>query len=281
MRYSIVIADKNSSALQTCLQAFEAQLPPNDAEIIVVSARAMHHTSTTTRVPIIMLEADTRALVPNLWANGLYQAQGDWVAFTHADCIPSPNWLNEIENAISDHVAVGGAIVPPPISASRLTWALYFLRYSNFMPTRASGIVDDIAGDNAIYDREQILDCPEALTRGFWETVMHDCLQSKQKTIYFHAPATMQFVDAPDARTIFHERFLHGQHYGSTRPDNTLIKRLLRIIAFPLIYYVLLYRTLRRIRNLHASNVLYALPAILFILLAWTLGEVSGYFLNE
>lgn len=281
MQYSIIIASKeNTSTIQQCVDAIARQLPPKDSEIIVVQTNAVAVTTADT-VALKIIEASSSLLVPQLWQQGLQQAQGDWVGFTIAECIASDNWLRELEMQMENHAAMGGAIAPPPEDAKRMTWALYFLRYSNFIPQRTSQVVDDIAGDNAIYRRSSLDTCSDVTVNGFWETLVHDCIQAQQHTIYFQASATMQLIDADSFSTIFQERFLHGRHYGSTRPDNTRLKRFLRVFPFaPAIYLVLLVRIILRTRSLpspYRSKLWYAMPATLAILFAWTLGEISGY----
>ena len=62
-----------------------------------------------------------------------------------------------------------------PGSADRLTmtrkpplsnWAIFFLRYSAFAPPLPAGETDEIAADNAVYDREAILQHSDLLDEG-------------------------------------------------------------------------------------------------------------------
>jgi GT2 family glycosyltransferase len=53
---------------------------------------------------------------------GASHAEGDWLAFTDDDCVPGPDWLSKLVEALAGHDADGatGAVLPLPDSRSGL-----------------------------------------------------------------------------------------------------------------------------------------------------------------
>lgn len=107
---SIIIPVWNSPGLlRRCLDAIEGQTLPRDRfEIIVVDNGSTDNTADVARsVPGVILLNESR---PGSYAarnRGLQHARGVYVAFTDADCLPAPDWLEKALAAAGQHPDAG------------------------------------------------------------------------------------------------------------------------------------------------------------------------------
>jgi hypothetical protein len=279
VRVSVIVASHqaDSITLRACLDSLIAQADASTEIIVVDSAKK----SLTADYPhVIVIPADPLMLTPVFWQLGINAADTDTVivALTIDHCIPSPNWIESIRAAFQEYpdlAGVGGAL-DAPHTGKATDWAIYFARYSAFLPPVENQIVDDIAGDNAAYRLSSIRRCGGGWLDGFWETIVHDCLQSNGETLRLDPAMTVQFAGGALLRDMAKLRFEHGKHYGSTRDGN----RLIRILTSPAIPFVLLNRIFGRVRSKRRDWIgkfVTALPALMVLIGAWSLGELAGY----
>src|SRR5688572_5665963 len=93
---SVIIAVWNSPCqIRQCLAALERQTLPRDQfEILVVDNGSTDDTAAVAHaVPGVTVIEEAR---PGSYAarnRGLVAARGEYVAFTDADCLPAPDWL--------------------------------------------------------------------------------------------------------------------------------------------------------------------------------------------
>ncbi|MEM7330880.1 MAG: glycosyltransferase family A protein [Chloroflexota bacterium] len=106
---SIIIPAYNAEkTLGSCLQALKAQTVQQPYEIIVVddasidqtAAVAQQHSAILLKLPQNRGAAAARNL-------GLKHAQGDIICFTDADCLPRPNWLEQMIQPFDNPEIIG------------------------------------------------------------------------------------------------------------------------------------------------------------------------------
>lgn len=282
---SIVIGVQDAeSTVEACLKALLSQRHEQAVEILVVDGSFDSSVKTLLQQfsGTVLVQGQPTDLIPQLWGVGILAATAPLVALLSAHCIPGEDWIaNILETASAQpkFVGFGGAIAPPNCN-SRCDWAVYFCRYSAFMPPVERGEIAEIAGDNAIY-RKVALDryWPQPET-GFWETLFHHALRSQGEQLYLSDHLEVRLGAAKDAAGFFKARFRHGYHYGSTRPQTSFLGRLVRVLASPVLLPFLASRIALRVAQ-HRPDWLWqyliALPWLLFFLTAWSLGEMSGY----
>jgi glycosyltransferase involved in cell wall biosynthesis len=115
-KVTVIIPTKNcGDDLDRCLAALQKQTYPN-FEIILIDG---HSTDNTVEIGsrygarIFYEDVGTRAYACNI---GLENSTGDIIAFTDADCIPQPNWLELLVKYLEtrdDVVSVGGPNTTP------------------------------------------------------------------------------------------------------------------------------------------------------------------------
>jgi glycosyltransferase involved in cell wall biosynthesis len=107
---SVIVPAWNSGGLiRRCLDALQSQsIPPEQFEIIVVDNASTDGTADIVRsVPGVRLLVEHR---PGSYAarnRGLAHARGTYVAFTDADCLPAPDWLEAAVSAAGRHPDAG------------------------------------------------------------------------------------------------------------------------------------------------------------------------------
>ncbi|NUN67331.1 glycosyltransferase (plasmid) [Pseudanabaena biceps] len=286
---SIVIGAQNAhSTITPCLQSLLEQVKDLAIEILVVD----DSTDGTTEIvanqfpTVRLIRSETQRLVPHLWGVGIQQAKSPIIAITTAHCIPSEQWIDSIlETANSEKTSAGfgGAILPPDLFSLK-DWAVYFTRYSAFIPPVIAGIAPEIAGDNAAYRKVALEKCWKNSDQGFWETLFHHELRQQGETLNLSPTIEVRLGETDNPWYFCQSRFRHGYHYGSTRPETSGLGRLIRIIAAPALMPFLIMRIGIRIAKQRPDWLLIytlALPWLVTFLSAWSLGEVKGYLSNR
>jgi glycosyltransferase involved in cell wall biosynthesis len=276
----------NQTTVSACLKSLVQQAQTTPAEIILVDASTDGTTDLVASnfQSVRVLRSAPGTLVPHLWRMGFDQAHGSIVAFTIAQCVPEGDWLQQIVSAHAAGVAGVGGPIEPPANGGGLDWALYFARYSAYFPPGVDGTIDEIPGDNAAYKRSALDRCQDSMRDGFWETLVHVQLRANGEKLAWDSRMRMTLASGASLGGVLGMRYRHGRHYGSTRPNNSFVTRLIRIASSPLIVPIFLVRITGRVRRQHpewTSALIRSLPALLAILSAWTLGEITGYLLPQ
>lgn len=281
-RLSIIVASKNGrQTIDDCLLSIEKQ-KDNSIEIIVVD-QSDDGTSkfVENRFPDVRLIKFPRpALIPELWSAGIAASSGEIIAITIAQFIPADNWITSIiETLKPPYSAVGGAIENSDTAFLR-DWALYFCRYSNYMLPFAKREVNDMAGDNAAYNRDALEPYKETFEKGFWENMVNAAMVKDGLKILLTPDIVAVHKKSFGVIPFSVQRFSHGYHYGKDRlPDLLIIKRFIYILISPLIPLVHFKRILQRVlqRNRHKVKLALSSPMLFLFIMCWSLGELCGY----
>ena len=157
MNISIIIPAYDAEAtLAECLEACLAQTHA-DCEVIVVDDESSDATAEIAQgfegVSYVHQENAGPAAARN---HGVRMAKGDVVVLTDSDCIPEPNWIEELITGFDaeEVVAVGGTygIANPESPLARIIHAEIQLRHEQFTET-----VDFLGSFNVAYRREVFL----------------------------------------------------------------------------------------------------------------------------
>jgi hypothetical protein len=272
---SIVIAVKDGA--QNVPALLDTLRDGGDAEVFLCCAGEEVTTADTNVVQHIF---PSETLVPILWSEGIVRARGSRVALTTAQFVPDANWLSRLRAADLDRwVGVGGAIDNDP-SASAKNWAIFFLRYSAFAPPLTAGETDEIAADNAVYDRSAILEYRDLLRDGFWEPSFHRRFRATGKKLALDPELVVVHHGTVFAQSFAQQRYLHGRAYGRERAERAGFSRnLILLLSSPLITPLLLARIIARItkRSSYRAKLFSAFPWLVRFTFAWALGEAGGY----
>jgi len=279
---SIVIGSQNARAsIRQCLTALEGEHDDHTPEILVVD-NSTDGTAEIVRadfpqVKLIVAPAD--ALMPELWETGIRQSAGEIVALTTSHFVPEPDWVKRMLRAHrSAYTAIGGAIENDP-RGDLTDWAVYFGRYSAFIPPFAAAEAADIAGDNASYKRAAIDRYPDARRNGFWEPMVHDEMRRDGMKLLLDPSIVVRHTKSFTATGFIAQRFWHGRQYGSARAARAAaIKRAMYLLLSPVVPGLLFFRIARRVfaKKRHVAKFLLSSPILFLFLLSWSAGEASG-----
>ncbi len=280
---SVIIASLDAAAsLPRCLRAWQAQVNAPGIELIVAVADTDTVALVEASFPgVRLLQAPSSALIPDLWAAGLKEAQGEWLALSTAHCLPAQTWAETALQILrgSDYAAVGGAIEALPPLGKR-DWAVYFLRYNQYGWPFKAHLAADLPGDNVLYRRAALAPYLAKLESGFWENEVHPQMRASGAKL-FSTPDLIMFHQAsPPALAFFGQRFRHGRRFGAHRVARTgTLGRLKYLAQSPLIPLAFTYRITRRTltKGRYLGQFLLSLPLLLFFILGWWSGEVYGY----
>jgi len=107
---SIIVPVWNSSdQIATCLTALGAQTYPRDRyEVLVVDNASTDSTvEVARRFPLAIVLAESTPGSYHARNHGLRLARGEYVAFTDADCIPAPDWIERAVESALQHPSAG------------------------------------------------------------------------------------------------------------------------------------------------------------------------------
>jgi hypothetical protein len=273
-KLSIVVAVKDgTSNLPALLGAFKER--DGNTEVILCCAGPA-----TCNEDVAQLFFPAETLVPALWSEGILRARGSRVALTTAQFVPACDWLERLQAAdLRRWVGVGGAIDNDPAASAR-NWAIFFLRYSAFAPPLPAGETDEIAADNAVYDRAAILEHADLLREGFWEPSFHRRFRNAGKKLALDPDLVVVHHGTVSAQNFARQRYLHGRAYGIERAERAgFTRNLLLLLSSPLVPALLLGRIFIRIarRPRYRGRLLVAMPWLVRFTFAWAIGEASGY----
>lgn len=276
---SVVVAASDAEAnLPAILDRLIPELPTT-GEILVVAneGRPLPELPDDKRIHVIRGAAD--APIPVLWRDGILAARSRALGVLTAHCIPDEGWLGRLV-AIDpdDAAAVGGRIAEPP-SADTVSGAIYCLRYPGASGTEA-GPADDVAADNAFYDRDEILRCGDLLVHGFWEPAYHARFEARGRALRFDPSLSVTHANRYSARKFMAMRRHHGNAFARERvAPRGLAARLAVLAVSPLAFPIFAVKATRRVLQRPDLKPLFRRSAVWFyvFLANWSLGEISGY----
>ena len=232
------------------------------------------------QVNIRALPGSPGSLIPHLWRDGILAARHAAVAITTAHCIPDENWVKCLLNTdLKGLGGIGGVIENHPGSDAK-DWAIFLLRYFAYAPPQMARRVGEIAADNALYRRADILLHQELLKAGFWEPSFHARFRAAGLPLALDPRLRVIHQNRYRAGQFFHQRFAHGREFGLARAAGLpRLKRVLLIILSPVLPLVFLRKIVVATSGQpHCRRQLpSAFPWLLFFLMGWGLGEARGY----
>jgi cellulose synthase/poly-beta-1,6-N-acetylglucosamine synthase-like glycosyltransferase len=164
-KISVIIPVKNEAKkIETCIEAVLAQSYPA-FEVIVVDGHSTDETVCVAQkfpVKILYENYRTRAGANQV---GIENSNGNYIAFTDADCIPKKDWLENLIKEFKDGiVGVGGGIINlgDGIWARSINLAVgTFLGSANSVQGRffkEKRFVNSISGCNSMYRKRDLVD---------------------------------------------------------------------------------------------------------------------------
>jgi len=271
----VVAAPKASPTLGECLDALASQVRGRNIEVLVPAATAAGVQLVRERFPqFTVIAVPASSLLPDLWGAGVARARGRILALTSSSCTPDQGWVEVILQAhLEYHSAIGGTIDIASHSGL-VAWALYFIRFSVFMPPLEAGPAD-VCADNGSYKRAAIADQLAWIdAHGFWDHEVNERLHAQMRSRW-RDPHML--VTCKQAAGGSRERFGHalGRLRAAQFDHRRRALQLLKTPALPGVYLARIARTVFRARRHRLAFVL-SLPLIAWYLMCWSAGQSLG-----
>jgi hypothetical protein len=265
--------DQCLGSLRTALQGLESEvLVVHDGDVALASRVRDRYSWARA------LEADAASLVPELWASGFRASRGDVVAFTTGHSVVGPAWARSLLGALEAGATGAGGGLEADSNAGVLEAAVYYLRYSSFMPPVVAGPAHEIPGDNAAYRRDALERHRDSFDRGFWEVDFHRRIRPEGGKLVLVSDATAVIRPVFRLSTILKHRFRHGRYFGDYRVREAGQRPWRVTLAAPLVPLVMAARVCRKVSGVPRRLwlALRALPALVVVAGAWAAGEAVG-----
>lgn len=217
-------------------------------------------------------------------AAALTVARGDLIAIVEDRGLPRPDWARTAVrlHAAQPWAAIGGAI--EPARTGLVTWALYVCDFTRYGLPFTAGPREWVSDVNIIYKRRAIDSTRHLWVDRYQEPVVHWDLINRGEQLHLSPELVVDHRrrDVP-LPTALRERFHWGRLFGHIRVRHVApARRVALIAAAPMIPFVILARhVVAQARRGHAARVVFALPALVALLGAWSAGEVWGYVTGE
>jgi hypothetical protein len=228
---------------------------------------------------LIVVERRRGRLAPELWRDGLEATDRPLVALSTTAMSPTPGWRRAMVERLE---STGAAVVGGPIRPQAddpVSKAIFLLRYINYLPPLIDPARVEPPGDNAVYRRDRLEGLQSLWKEGFWEVEIHRALRARREQTTMAGEGVVEHHGEGRLFRLIPRRYAHARRYGASRARSLApTERLMRIAAAPLVPLVLLGRIALGLRSRGQSVITWlpALPALLPLLAAWSLGEARG-----
>lgn len=279
-RISVIVAVQFAQAnLPAILAALGPGLAAGRAEVLVCHA-ADDPVALPPQPGLRVLTGASGALIPALWRDGIEAARAATVAILSAHCVPADDWLEVACGLDMTGLAgIGGLIVDDP-GADAAAAAIHLLRYHACATAQAPRPVREIAADNALYRRDEILACADLLPGGFWEPGFHARFRRIGLGLELHPALVVSHRNRYTPRQFRQQRRRHGHHFGLSRAMAAPpARRWLMLLASPAalpVFALKLSLSVWRDPALRRGW-LRAAPWLYLFMANWCWGEMRGY----
>lgn len=274
---SVIIPDYNSPVIDKVIEGLSNQSYSSRFETIIVGRDDRHKIRETNHIKFFETEAPVSpAVARNI---GLDNANGDFILFLDADCIPDRDWIDEIVKRFNEgHLFIGGGIEFPQNGYWRLADNISWFYTSHLslkegayrgvcVPTANMGISKSLLDKAGRFDTT--LPCGEDLD-------FMARLKSLRESPYF-APSA--YVYHCPSRSGFKGLLTHAALWG--RDSVIMRKRFREVLSTPFVLqnksllfifapFLSLWTTLKIFLKVKAlRKYLYTFPAVFISKLVW------------
>jgi len=221
-KVSVVIPSYNSEeTIVPCLESVLRQQCDFPFEVIVVD-------SSGDRTPeliqnkfpeVRLIHLPKRTLQGTARNLGFKESSGQVVAFLDSDCIACDAWLSHIENAFLRGYSVVGGGVRNNNPQSLMSWAGYFMEFSEWLPVGSDRMVSHIPTCNIAYRRDVF-----QRYKGFADDMvpiedfeLNMRMQKGGETILFLPKVTVNHTHRTRLQDFLSHQMIRGKHGARVR----------------------------------------------------------------
>ncbi len=253
-----------------------------DVDFIFCSRPGQDPLADVGRLPpnVRCIRSATDARIPHMWRDGMLAVATTWVGLLSAHCIPTRTWMVSARALAVEPADAGiGGFLTNSDDANAIDWAIYLLRYVNYSRARAVTGCDNIAADNAIYRRSEVVAHADLIAHGFWEPEFHKRFFARGYRLRLSPDLEVIHRNRYSAAAFAYQRREHGFAFGGDRARAMGTGRLiLYVLAVPLIPIVLFGKIRAGMRRYGWSSQVPRGTAfwLVYFILNWAAGEARG-----
>jgi glycosyltransferase involved in cell wall biosynthesis len=280
---SVVIACVNGMpSIGECIDHLSDQEGDIPAEIIVADrcGEPVRREIRQRYPQVVLIEADAHATIPKLRAMGMALAKGKMIAILEDHCNVSRTWMEVVRRAqAAGEQAIGGA-VENGATDRVVDWAVYFCEYARFMLPVARGRVQEITGNNSVYDRRLLERIGPELKEEVWESFLHQKMREMGVPFYSDPELLVSHKKEFGYGYFWSQRYHYSRSFAGMRMAGAPIWKRLAVAGASgvLLPPLLLWRMFKSVRAKGRLGAQFArsLPVIGTFLVPWAWGEVVG-----
>ena len=286
IRLSVIIASYNSAqTIGRCLDSLQNQMDSDDVEVIVVDSSSDGTAQIVSeRFPKVRLFAFSERRYPGDARNfGVSKARSTLLAFTDADCLVGPGWINEVLEAHRmKHPLIGG-VVDNGNPESSVGWGYYFCEFSQWMPGSPQCRMVEIPTCCLSMKRWLFDEYGPFLEGTYCSDTAFQWKSGRDGYEPLLLPAIkVSHVTSSSLIPFLTHESIHGKNFAEVRAAQQGISRLWRtsfLLASPLLPFLLFYRNAKRVlkNRIYLRQFLLSFPLVFLGLAAWSYGEFLGY----
>lgn len=295
----VVTVVDGGTVLEACLQALADQLNPPPMEVLVPFDDSVGGVDRLAkRFPGVRFidtgaaraakppdgPAGQHELIDRRRTAGLAASRGELVAILEDRGIPARSWTRAVYDAHRAPNSVIGGVVENGVDRP-LNWAVFFCDFGRYQLPLRQGPSPWITDVNVSYKREALERTRHLWKERYHETTVHWALRRDGDTLLL-VPDMIVTQMRLDLKLgpLLAERFHWGRLFAHTRArEHGRIRLSLltagSILLPPLLFFRLAAHQARRRRRRRAFVV--AAPATALLLIAWSAGEMVGYFTRK
>jgi GT2 family glycosyltransferase len=285
---SVVIASVNGMpSIGECLEALTEQQGDIRYEVVVVD-RCGEKTRDGIRrrfsqPEIRLIAVEGCESIPKLRALGMAAAKGRLIAILEDHCNVPLGWFEAIARAHqAGYQAIGSGVENGSVDRL-IDWAVFFCEYSRFMPPVARGVVSEIPGNCAVYDRLVLERLGPGLREEVWESFLHERLKEEGVAFFCDPAMTVSHKKEFGFGYFMSQRYHYSRSFAAMRMKAVPIsRRLAYACATPALPFLLLWRMATTVwrKRRRRKEFLLATPIIVIFLVSWAWGEAVGALLG-
>jgi hypothetical protein len=212
-------------------------------------------------------------------AFGLDRARGDILALLDDTGAPDPDWCDRVLEAHGlPHDVIGGCV--EYAGRGLLAWAVYLQDFGRYQWPLAEGPAGYLTDINVSYKRRALLKVREAWQQRYSEATVHWAMARQGVTLWQRPQIVVRQDREPcSLGSTLAERYGWGRLFGSVRArELSWLGRLGYAALSPALPLILIARMARKaLGTPQRGGFVAAVPALLLLTAAWSLGELTGY----
>jgi hypothetical protein len=213
-------------------------------------------------------------------AAGIRAASGPIVASAEDHCYPAPGWAEALIATFEGGWSAVGPAMYNGNPANVLSWVNLLLAFGPWVAPAEGGPITQLPWHNTSYKRLPLLEYGDRLGEMMdVEGMLQQDLVRKGHRFYHGVSASVHHLNVSRFSSTFAYRLDSSRLFAGYRARGwSPLKRLVYILAAPLIPFVRLRRTLPLLGKVHPrTGPLRMLPALVVCLVVDSIGETAGY----